>query len=71
MTRLQRRAICAAALTALAGLSGCAADGIEFNGKIFDALGMKDSRATEVHLYKRLDRANPRLDVLLWQAKEN
>ena len=28
MTRLQRRAMCAAALTALVGLSGCAADGI-------------------------------------------
>lgn len=43
MTRLQRRAICAVVLTALAGLSGCAADGIEFNGKIFDALGMSTS----------------------------
>jgi hypothetical protein len=43
MTRLQRRAICAAALTVLAGLGGCANDSIEFNGKIFDALGMSTS----------------------------
>jgi hypothetical protein len=43
MTRLRRRAICAAALTVLAGLSGCANDSIEFNGKIFDALGMSTS----------------------------
>lgn len=43
MTRLQRCAICAAVLTVFAGVGGCANDGIEFNGKIFDALGMSTS----------------------------
>ena len=42
MTRFQRRAICAAALAAFAGLGGCS-DGIELNGKIFDALGVSTS----------------------------
>ncbi|MFM9848584.1 MAG: hypothetical protein ACKVP3_15650 [Hyphomicrobiaceae bacterium] len=43
MTRLQRRAIGAAVITALAGLGGCANEGIELNGKIFDALGVSTS----------------------------
>ena len=43
MTRLQRRAICAAVASVLAGLGGCANDGIELNGKIFDALGVSTS----------------------------
>lgn len=43
MTRLQRRAICAALVSVLAGLGGCANEGIELNGKIFDALGVSTS----------------------------
>jgi hypothetical protein len=43
MTGLHRRAICAAVATVLAGLGGCANEGIELNGKIFDALDVSTS----------------------------
>jgi len=43
MTRLQRRAICAAVVSVLAGLGGCGNDGVELNGKIFDAIGVSTS----------------------------
>ena len=44
MTRLRRRAMCAAVASALAaGLGGCANDSVELNGKIFDALGVSTS----------------------------
>jgi hypothetical protein len=36
---------------------------------IFDALGQTDNRASQIHLYRCLDRINPRLDVLIWHAK--
>lgn len=36
---------------------------------IFGALGVDDRTMSETHLYRRLDRINPRLDVLLWHAK--
>ncbi len=37
---------------------------------IFGALGVDDRTMSEIHIYRRLERANPRLDVLLWRAKE-
>jgi Holliday junction resolvase RusA-like endonuclease len=37
---------------------------------IFGALGVDDGLVSEIHLYKRKDAINPRLDCLLWQAKE-
>ena len=38
-----KRAMCAAVVAATAALSGCASDGLELNGKIFDWIGVSES----------------------------
>jgi hypothetical protein len=36
---------------------------------ICGALGVDDSAIDQLHVYRALDRVNPRLDCLLWHAK--